>query len=133
METRLIYGSYPEIIVSENTQLQQEYLKDLISSYLLKDILAFEGVKKSKKIIDLLILLAFQIGKEVSYNELATQLSMSRNLVERYLDLLEQVFILVYPMDFKIWVFGGFKATKFADLNRPNIVNIKSVEIGELR
>ena len=95
LESRLIYGAYPEVIVSENVSLQQEYLKGLISSYLLKDILAFEGVKKSKKIVDLLILLAFQIGKEVSNSELAIQLSMSKNLVEKYLDLLEQVFILV--------------------------------------
>ena len=95
LENRLIYGSYPEVIISQNTDLKKEYLKELISSYLLKDILAFEGVRKSKKIIDLLILLAFQIGSEVSHNKLATQLSISKNLVEKYLDLLEQVFILV--------------------------------------
>jgi predicted AAA+ superfamily ATPase len=64
-------------------------------SFLLKDILAFEGIQKSKKLIDLLLLLAFQIGKEVSHSELATHLSMSRGTLERYLDLLEQVFVLV--------------------------------------
>jgi predicted AAA+ superfamily ATPase len=52
-------------------------------------------VKKSKKLIDLLILLAFQIGKEVSHSELGVQLSMSKATVEKYLDLLEQVFVLV--------------------------------------
>ncbi len=95
LETRLIYGSYPEVITHENNDLRKEYLHELVSSYLLKDILAFDGVRKSKKLIDLLILLAFQIGKETSHNELATQLSMSKGTVEKYLDLLEQVFVLI--------------------------------------
>ena len=95
LETRLIFGSYPEIITHENEQLRKEYLQDLVSSYLLKDILALDGVHKSKKLVDLLILIAFQIGQEVSHQELATQLSMSKNTVEKYLDLLEQVFVLI--------------------------------------
>ncbi len=95
LESRLRFGSYPEVVTLKSDQLQREYLHDLISSYLLKDILAFEGVQKSKKLFDLLILLAFQIGKEVSINELATQLGMSKQTVERYLDLLEQVFVLI--------------------------------------
>lgn len=95
LETRLIYGSYPEVVLLNSDSARQEYLHELVSSYLLKDILAFEGVKKSKKIVDLLILIAFQVGKEVSHAELATQLSMNKNTVERYLDLLEQVFVLV--------------------------------------
>ena len=95
LESRLIYGCYPEIILLNSDLQRKEYLHELISSYLLKDILAFEGIQKSKKLIDLLILLAFQIGKEVSHNELATQLSMSKMTVERYLDLLEQIFVIV--------------------------------------
>lgn len=95
LESRLIYGSYPEVITLENDRARQECLQELVSSYLLKDILVFVGIHKSKKVIDLLVLLAFQIGKEVSHNELATQLGMSKNLVEKYLDLLEQVFVLV--------------------------------------
>ncbi len=95
LETRLIYGSYPEVITLENDDLRKKYLHELISSYLLKDILAFEGIKNSKKIIDLLTLLAFQIGKEVSINELATKLSINKKGVEKYLDLLEQVFVLI--------------------------------------
>jgi uncharacterized protein len=95
LETRLIYGSYPDVVIQESEQVCQDYLHELVSSYLFKDIIAFEGIQKSKKIIDLLTLLAFQIGKEVSHHELATQLSMNKNTVERYLDLLEQVFILV--------------------------------------
>ena len=95
LESRLLYGSYPEVIMLGSDQLRYEYLREMVSSYLLKDILSFEGVKKSKKLIDLLVLLSFQIGKEVSHNELATQLSMSKATVEKYLDLLEQVFVLV--------------------------------------
>ncbi len=94
-EGRLIYGSYPEVITFEGDQLRQEYLHELVSAYLLKDLLAFEGVHKSRKLVDLLILLAFQVGKEVSHQELGTQLSMSKSTVERYLDLLEQAFVLV--------------------------------------
>ena len=95
LETRLIYGSYPEVVLLEGDQTKQEYLHELVSSYLLRDILAFEGMQKSKKIIDLLRLLAFQIGKEVSHSELGTQLSMSKDTVDKYLDLLEQVFVIV--------------------------------------
>ncbi len=95
LEARLIFGSYPEIITHKNDQLRKEYLHDLVSSYLLKDILALDGVQKSKKLIDLLILLAFQIGREVSHHELAVQLSMGKNTIEKYLDLLEQVFVLI--------------------------------------
>ncbi len=93
LETRLIYGSYPEVITAP--ALAQEYLRELVSSYLLKDILAFEGIRKAKKIVDLLLLIALQIGKEVSLHELATQLSISKNTVEKYLDLLEKTFVLI--------------------------------------
>ncbi len=95
LESRLIYGSYPEVITSKSDQEKQEYLHELVSSYLLKDILAFEGIHKSKKLFDLLTLLTFQLGKEVSHHELATQLGISKATVDKYLDLLEQVFVLV--------------------------------------
>lgn len=95
LDERLIYGSYPEILTLKGNLCKQEHLHELVSSYLMKDILAFEGIKKSKKMLDLLILLAFQIGKEVSHTELGVQLSMNKNTVERYLDLLEKVFVLV--------------------------------------
>ena len=91
---RLIYGSYPEIITMERDEERKTYLHELVSSYLFKDILAFEGIQKSKKLIDLLTLIAFQIGKEVSHHELATQLSMSNKTVEKYLHLFEEVFVL---------------------------------------
>lgn len=94
LESRLIYGSYPEIVLMKDNRLQERYLKELISSYLYKDILELEGVKHSSKLARLLQLIAFQIGKEISCNELGTQLSMSKNTVERYLDLLEKTFVI---------------------------------------
>lgn len=95
LESRLIYGSYPEVITMQGDLSRQDYLRELISSYLFKDIFAHDGIQKSKKMVDLLMLIAFQIGKEVSLSELATQLGMSKTTVEKYLDLLEQVFVLV--------------------------------------
>lgn len=95
LESRLIYGAYPEIVTMSSNAERKDYLHELVSSYLLRDILAFEGIQKSKKLVDLLTLLAFQIGKEVSHAELASNLSISKTTVEKYLDLLEQVFVLI--------------------------------------
>ena len=94
LETRLIYGSYPEVLISRDNKLREEYLRELIASYLFKDILALEGIRYSDKLVRLLQLLAFQIGNEVSLSEIGRQLSMSKNTVERYLDLLEKVFVI---------------------------------------
>ena len=94
LEHRLIYGSYPEVVLREDDQLRQRYLKEIISSYLYKDILELEGLRHSDKLVRLLQLLAFQIGKEVSFTELGTQLGLSKNTVDRYLDLLEKAFVI---------------------------------------
>ena len=94
LENRLIYGSYPEVVLCEDDQLRQRYLKEIISSYLYKDILELEGLRHSDKLVRLLQLLAFQIGKEVSFTELGTQLGLSKNTVDRYLDLLGKAFVI---------------------------------------
>lgn len=94
LRQRLIYGNYPELIHLKNVEDKTDYLKDLVNSYLLRDILEFENIKNSDKIFDLLRLIAFQIGGEVSNTELGRQLSMSKNTVEKYLDLLSKVYIL---------------------------------------
>lgn len=87
----LVFGSYPETVTtSEKTQ----YLTNLVSDYLLKDILQLGLVKNPDVIKRLLMLLAYQIGSEVSVNELANNLSLSRVTVDRYLDLLEQTFVI---------------------------------------
>jgi len=94
LEKRLIFGSYPEIVLSESNEERILYLKELVNSYLLKDILEINGIKLSEKLIKILRLLAFQIGKEVSYTEIASQVGVDKKTVERYLDLLEKVFII---------------------------------------
>lgn len=94
LEERLIFGSYPELLQMSTYLEKSRYLIDLIQSYLLKDILAYEGIRQSDKIVKLLRLIAFQSGNEVSYTELAAQLGISKNTVENYLDLLSKVFIV---------------------------------------
>lgn len=95
LEERLIFGGYPELVHFDNWREKIEYLDNVIGSNLIRDILEYEGVKRSDKILDLLRLIAFQVGKEVSVDELANSLKgISRNTVERYLDLLSKVFII---------------------------------------
>ncbi len=94
LEQRMIFGSYPELETYTDWQDKIDYLIEIRNSYLLKDILAFDGIKHSQKIYDLLRLIAFQIGKEVSLLELGQQLQMSKNTVSKYLDLLTKVFVL---------------------------------------
>ncbi len=95
LESRLLYGSYPEALLLSSDSEKKEYLNELVRDYLYRDILEYDGIKKSKKIIELLQLIAYQVGKEVSYSELGTQLSLNKVTVEKYLDLLEQVFVLI--------------------------------------
>lgn len=94
LEERLLFGGYPELIQYDNWDEKKDYLFEIINSYLLKDILVFEGIKHADKIYDLLRLIAYQIGKEVSVQELANQLQLSKNTVSNYLDLLSKVFII---------------------------------------
>ncbi|MDO9399210.1 MAG: ATP-binding protein [bacterium] len=94
LENRLIYGSYPEIVITTDNALRERYLKEIISSYLYKDILELENIRHSNKISNLLRLIAFQIGHEVSFTELASQLEINKNTIEKYLDLLEKCFVL---------------------------------------
>lgn len=100
LENLLIYGSYPEIITADSYQEKREQLVQIRDSYLYKDILEFEQIKNSRKILNLLRLVAMQIGNEVSLQELGNSLDMSKNTVERYLDLLEKSFVLVNVQGF---------------------------------
>ncbi|KKU79984.1 MAG: hypothetical protein UY05_C0017G0002 [Candidatus Peregrinibacteria bacterium GW2011_GWA2_47_7] len=90
----LVFGSYPEVVTSETRQEKIQLLEELMNAYLLKDILELERVKNSKLLLDLLRLLAFQIGHEVSLNELARQLGIDAKTVARYIDLFEKSFVL---------------------------------------
>tara|TARA_R110001592_G_scaffold22641_1_gene89753 strand:- start:297 stop:1433 length:1137 start_codon:yes stop_codon:yes gene_type:complete len=94
LEERLILGSYPELQQYTGWDDKVKYIDGLANSYLIRDILAFENLKKPDKIISLLRLIAFQIGNEISLPELGSQLGIDKNTVERYLDLLSKVFVL---------------------------------------
>lgn len=94
LEARLLYGSYPEVVMLDSFAEKKEYLNDIVESYLLKDILAVDGIKNSAKIRDLLRLVAYQMGDELSCEEIGKQLGISKNTVDRYLDLLQKVFVL---------------------------------------
>ena len=94
LESRLIYGSYPEVVLTNDNRVREQYLKEIVASYLYKDVLELDGIRHSAKISRLLQLMAFQVGKEVSYTELGSSLGMSKNTIERYLDLLEKAFVI---------------------------------------
>jgi hypothetical protein len=94
LERWLIWGGYPTIVTTEAAALRERLLGELVGAYLYRDILQMDGVRRADKIVDLLRLLAFQIGQEVSLSELASNLALNRTTVERYLDLLEKVFVI---------------------------------------
>jgi len=94
LSERLIYGQYPEVITTKNNKDKEDYLREITTSYLYKDIIELENIRFPMKIRDLLRLLAFQVGAQVSINELCNTLRLNRETVERYLFLLEQSFII---------------------------------------
>lgn len=92
LEQRLIYGSYPEIVSNPNNA--KELLMGIAESYLYKDILAMEGIRKPALLEKLLVALALQVGSEVSYNEIGQTIGSDSKTVEKYIDLLEKCFIV---------------------------------------
>lgn len=95
LEQLLVYGSYPEVAATHMDSERKQLITEIAHSYLLKDILALDKVKNSKVILDLLRLLAFQVGSEVSLSELGRQLGIDYKTVARYLDILEQSFVII--------------------------------------
>jgi len=95
LEEMLKYGMYPKVQDLTSNQDKENYLYEYLNNYLYKDILSFSGVRKPKKIVDLLTLLALQIGNEVKISELSQNLSISQKAVENYLDVLEKMFVLM--------------------------------------
>jgi predicted AAA+ superfamily ATPase len=94
LERWMIWGGYPAVVTTDSAAERETMLAELVGSYLYHDILEMEGVRRSDKIVDLLRLLALQIGHEVSVAELATGLALNHQTVTRYLDLLEKVFVV---------------------------------------
>lgn len=113
LEERMIFGSYPELEQYDDWNDKRNYLNEILNSYLLRDILSYDGIRQSDKILDLLRLIAFQTGKEVSLQELGSQLQMGKNTVERYLDLLSKVFVI-----FKLRGFSRNLRKEVAKMNR---------------
>jgi uncharacterized protein len=94
LESRLIFGSYPEAVTASGLDEKREILGSILDNNLFKDLLSLEDLRKSNRLIDLLRLIAFQIGREVSLSELSNNLNINIATVERYLDLLEKTFVV---------------------------------------
>ncbi|MCK5368487.1 MAG: ATP-binding protein, partial [Cyclobacteriaceae bacterium] len=94
LEQKLIYGLYPQVVMASPNQEKKQVLQSIKNGYLLKDLLTLENVKDAAFVLDLLRLLAFQIGSDVSASELARQLKVNVRTVQRYLDILEKTFVI---------------------------------------
>ena len=92
LETRLIYGSYPDVLNHRDDA--RAVLSNLSGSYLYQDLLSLEGIRKPALLEKLLVALALQVGSEVSYNELAQTIGSDPKTVEKYIDLLEKCFVI---------------------------------------
>lgn len=92
LDDRIIFGMYPEVVLSSDEKKSE--LKEITRSYLFKDILNYEGIRKPESLEKLLIALAAQIGSEVSYNELAGTVGLDKDTINKYLDILEKAFII---------------------------------------
>lgn len=95
LQSRLIFGAYPEVLLTKGEREKRELLNSIIDGALFKDVFMLEGVKKPAKITQLAQLIALQIGNQVSLSELSRALSINFATVERYLDLLEKTFVIV--------------------------------------
>jgi hypothetical protein len=130
LEERLIYGSYPEIFALAGDVQRREYLHNLAASYLYRDVLEIGGVRHSNKLRNLVRLLAFQIGREVSLTGLGSQLQMSKETVASYIDRLEQSFVL-----FRL---GGFSRNLRKEVSKQDKIyfwdlGVRNVAIDNLK
>ena len=110
LEDRMIFGSYPQILNIKNREEKTEYIAELTEDYLYKDILEIENIRYHRKLRDLLRLLAFQVGSEISLSELGTNLGLRKDTVARYIDLLERSFVL--------FTLGGFSRNLRKEVNK---------------
>ncbi len=100
LENRLLFGCYPDVLM--NPADQQIILKELASSYLYRDVLMFAKIKKPEVLIKLLQALSYQLGNEVSYNEIASLIGLDAKTVATYIDILEKAFVI-----YKLPAFSG--------------------------
>ncbi len=92
IENRLLFGFYPEVL--NNKGKERAILKNLVSSYLYRDILAFSEIRKPEILDSLLLALALQVGSEVNYNELAGTIGVNKITIQKYIDILEKGYII---------------------------------------
>jgi predicted AAA+ superfamily ATPase len=92
LENRLLYGFYPDIMNNKGEEIER--LKNLVNSYLYKDVLSFTGIRKPEMVEKLLKALAYQVGNEVNYNELAQHINVDKNTISKYIQLLEEGFVI---------------------------------------
>lgn len=127
---RIVYGYYPEVVMNDGNEV--EILKLLTDAYLYKDILSWENIKHLDKLQTLLRALAYQVGSQVSFNELSQMCSLDNKTVERYIVLLEQCYIIFRLPSFsrnlrhelktsrKIYFYdNGIRNALIADYNAP--------------
>lgn len=136
LEEKLIYGLYPQVYLEQEIKQKEEILNSIKNGYLLKDILEFDLQKDSVFILNLLRLIAFQIGHSISYSEMAGRLQVNVRTVQRYLNILEKMFIIFSLPGFSrnmrneftktpryyFWD-NGIRNTLIANLNPINIRN----------
>jgi predicted AAA+ superfamily ATPase len=94
LEDFLVFGAYPEVVTAKSRNEKIAILEEIVNSYLLKDILALDRIKGSMVLLDLLKLIAFQTGNQISLNELATQIRLDVKTVGRYIDIFEKAFVI---------------------------------------
>lgn len=129
-EVILRFGLYPEVFLADNESMRIEILKELVDSYVMKDVLELEEIRYPFKLKQLLQLLAYQVGQLVSFAELASKLGISRTAVERYINLLEASFVI-----FRV---HGFSRNRRNEMSKmPKIyfwdVGIRNALIGDFR
>jgi len=141
LEDRLVFGSYPELSSLKTPNEKISYLKEIVNNQLLRDIFAFEGIKKRDKIIGLMQKIAFRSGSEISLESIGKELGISKNTVEKYLDLFSKVFIIYSVQGFsrnrdneitkmKKWFFID-NGIRNAVINSFNPLNMRN-DIGQL-
>lgn len=132
LEHRLVYGTYPQVV--EDPGNAKKILRELTDSYLYKDILMLQNVKKPAQLEKLVQALAFQVGSEVSFNELANLIKIDVHTVARYIDLLEKAFVIFPLSSYKNNLRSEIKKGKkyyFYDLGVRNTIinNLNPIEL----
>ena len=130
----MLFGGFPEVFLSKDIEYKKSLLDKIIESYLFKDILAFNRIRNSQAIVELTKAIAYQIGSEISENELSNRLKTDRKTVVSYLDILEKSFVIrrLYPYSqnprreigrrYKIYFYDlGLRNALIGDFNSLNV------------